>query len=649
MFDYVAAFLYEGDAPLAERKAQALTLDRNLLRELIGGGELRDLLDPDVLAEVEAELQQLADERKARDADEIHDLLRRLGDLSRDEIAARTHARAGATSVDAALRALVASRPASRAVRIAGGERYIAAEDAARYRDGLGVALPPGLPAALLEPVARAADRDAWSRATRARTRRSPPTGPPRAGACPRPQIEPVLALLEARGQLVRGELRPGGIGIRTRAIPRSCASSGAARSRKLRAQVAPVGARDVRRVPAALARARSAAARARRAARCDRPARGRRAAVLRARAADPARADPRLSPAHARRARRRRRAGVGRRRRARHQGRPRDPAAPRARARARARAAADREPHRRSTTRSSTTCGSAGASFLVAIEQAVARARTRAIAARRSPARAVGSRVGRRSITNDTFAPLRSLRRPARAGRCAHASVRRPVVARRVARPAADADRRAPTRMATALLERWGIASRDAARADELPGGFAAVGDVLRAMEDAGTVRRGYFVESLEGAQFAWPGAIDRLREAPRGQAPAGRRARRGRSRERVGQRPALAAAPRSGRAPGAPRRRDRDPRRRRARGVARASARRLATAPLPDERSSSRSRSACRGSRRRRAGASCWSRRSTAWRPPRRRSRARCSRRARASTIAGSSSTPPPPPQVG
>ncbi|MCW5804695.1 MAG: hypothetical protein KIT31_20150, partial [Deltaproteobacteria bacterium] len=72
----------------------------------------------------------------------------------------------------------------------------------------------------------------------------------------------------------------------------------------------------------------------------------------------------------------------------------------------------------------------------------------------------------------------------------------------------------------ATALLERWGIAARAGAKSDELPGGFGVVGDVLRAMEDAGTVRRGFFVESIEGAQFAWPGAIDRLREAPRGQA---------------------------------------------------------------------------------------------------------------------------------
>src|SRR4029079_6590209 len=89
VFDYVAAFLYQGDAPVAERKAQALTLDRDLLRELIGGGELRDLLDPAVLAEVEIELQQLAEGRKARDLDEIHDMLRRLGDLTVDEIAAR--------------------------------------------------------------------------------------------------------------------------------------------------------------------------------------------------------------------------------------------------------------------------------------------------------------------------------------------------------------------------------------------------------------------------------------------------------------------------------------------------------------------------------------------------------------------------------
>src|SRR5262249_18770510 len=82
VFDYVAAFLYEGDAPLAERKAQALTLDRDLLREMIGGGELRDLLDLDVIGEVEADLQRTAEDRRGRDLDELHDLLRTLGDLS---------------------------------------------------------------------------------------------------------------------------------------------------------------------------------------------------------------------------------------------------------------------------------------------------------------------------------------------------------------------------------------------------------------------------------------------------------------------------------------------------------------------------------------------------------------------------------------
>src|SRR6185369_14434783 len=119
--------------------------------------------------------------------------------------------------------------------------------------------------------------------------------------------------------------------------------------------------------------------------------------------------------------------------------------------------------------------------------------------------------------VTNDTFAPLRSLGAPAGRRVSGHAAFggRWSLVSSLGA--AATPTERGHA-MATALLERWGIASRAGARADELPGGFALVGDVLRAMEDAGTVRRGYFVESLEGAQFAWPGAIDRLREAPRG-----------------------------------------------------------------------------------------------------------------------------------
>jgi ATP-dependent Lhr-like helicase len=154
-----------------------------------------------------------------------------------------------------------------------------------------------------------------------------------------------------------------------------------------------------------------------------------------------------------------------------------------------------------------------AGASFLVAIEQAAGGAGRAAVT------QALWDLVWAGVVTNDTFAPLRSLATPNARRASAHASFggRWSLVESLGVPPTATARVHA---QATALLERWGIASRQGARADELPGGFATVADVLRAMEDAGTVRRGYFVENLEGAQFAWPGAIDRLREAPRGQA---------------------------------------------------------------------------------------------------------------------------------
>src|SRR5262245_41406679 len=140
LFDYVGQYLYEGDAPLAERRAQALTLDRELLAELLGTEELRELLDPEAVAELELELQGLKPERWPRDADEAHDLLVRLGDLDQEELAAR-----GVRPEW--LRALAAGRRAYPA-RLGGGERWIAAEDAGRYRDALGATPPPGLPEA---------------------------------------------------------------------------------------------------------------------------------------------------------------------------------------------------------------------------------------------------------------------------------------------------------------------------------------------------------------------------------------------------------------------------------------------------------------------------------------------------------------------
>ncbi len=150
LFGYVANYLYDGDAPLAERRAHALSVDQSQLAELIGEGELRALLDPDALASLERDLQQLPEKYHARAADGVHDLLLRLGDLTPAEIAARAQPGVAAAAVPALL---AARRVVS--LRIGGETRVIAVEDAARYRDGLGAPLPPGLPAALLEPVRR--------------------------------------------------------------------------------------------------------------------------------------------------------------------------------------------------------------------------------------------------------------------------------------------------------------------------------------------------------------------------------------------------------------------------------------------------------------------------------------------------------------
>src|SRR5205807_71537 len=125
LFDYIAEFMYEGDAPLAERRAQALALDRERLRELLGQEELRELLDPAAVADLELELQSLG-ERRARSRDQLHDLLRRVGDLSAIEVADRT-----AGPSDDWLAALEAGRRAVQ-VRIGGEERWIAVEDIAR-------------------------------------------------------------------------------------------------------------------------------------------------------------------------------------------------------------------------------------------------------------------------------------------------------------------------------------------------------------------------------------------------------------------------------------------------------------------------------------------------------------------------------------
>ncbi|HEX3174417.1 MAG TPA: helicase-related protein [Solirubrobacterales bacterium] len=202
LFDYVATYMYEGDTPNAERRAAALALDRDLLRELLGQEELRDLIDPDALAEVEAQLQYRTEAARAADRDALQQILRNVGDLSAAECAERVAEGYSATSM---LEKLVAERRAA-VVRIGGEERFIAGEDAGLYRDALGVPPPPGLPETFLED---------HPDAMRALVRRYARThGPfPTAQLAARYGVDPGAALreLEREGALVRGELLPGG------------------------------------------------------------------------------------------------------------------------------------------------------------------------------------------------------------------------------------------------------------------------------------------------------------------------------------------------------------------------------------------------------------------------------------------------------
>jgi len=149
LFRYVGAFMYDGDAPLAERRAQALSLDSALLAELLGQEGLRELLDPDVIAEVARDLQHLSPSRRCRDLEDVADLLRMAGPLTAEEVARRC-ADPGAASdwlgeLSAARRTI--------GVRIAGQPMWAAIEDAGRLRDALGVPLPVGVPEAFTEPV----------------------------------------------------------------------------------------------------------------------------------------------------------------------------------------------------------------------------------------------------------------------------------------------------------------------------------------------------------------------------------------------------------------------------------------------------------------------------------------------------------------
>ncbi|MFE9860493.1 DEAD/DEAH box helicase [Streptomyces sp. NPDC005780] len=203
LFGYVAQFLYEGDSPLAERRAAALSLDSHLLAELLGRAELRELLDAEVLTELERELQWLAEDRRIKDVEGVADLLRVLGPLTDSELAERGAETSWAQELASARRAIQ--------VRIGGGDHWAAIEDAGRLRDALGTALPVGVPEAFTEPVkdplgdllARYARTHGPFTSTEAAARFGLGTA----------VTDGALQRLAASGRIVQGEFHPAGIG----------------------------------------------------------------------------------------------------------------------------------------------------------------------------------------------------------------------------------------------------------------------------------------------------------------------------------------------------------------------------------------------------------------------------------------------------
>ncbi len=528
LFRWIAVYMYEGDAPLAERRAAALALDRDLLRELLGSEELRDLLDPRAIDEVALELQRLAEGRRARGPDGVHDLLRDLGPLSSEEIDARSDGDGEGWG------ASLLSDGRAMMVRVAGDHRLAAVDDAARLRDALGVSLPRGLPAAFTEPVARPL-HDLVARFARTHTPFADHEVAARLGAAPE-RIAPVLADLEAEGLISRGGFTPGGLEHEwcdTEVLRRLRARSLAA----LRREVEPVDAAALGRfLPAwqgadrpngasdalveAIAHLQGASLPASILESDVLPARvlGYRPADLDALIASgdlvwvgsgPLGADDgRVTVCFRDRAP------------ALLVGRVGDGAA--------AASAATGEgvrPEGDLHDAIRAHLAARGASFWPDLVQAAGTADERVLL------RALWDLVWAGEVTNDTLAPLRAFVRGGSAKVRARQPGRRPRPGGlRRGGPPAGAGRwslttslvepsASPTHSAHAkavqLLDRHGVVTREAVLAEGTAGGFAAIYPVLKAMEEAGTVRRGYFVAGLGAAQFAMPGAVDRLRAA--------------------------------------------------------------------------------------------------------------------------------------
>ncbi len=522
LFSYVANFLYDGDAPLAERRAQALTIDEDQLREILGEADLRELLDADVIADVESAAQCLPENYHARSADGIHDLCLRLGDLSRDELSRRVATPDLLNQVDR----LVRSRRLLE-LRIAGERRLIAAEDAARYRDALGVPLPPGLAIALLEPVAH----PVLELVRRYARTHGPFTSREVADrfALDLNKVEDVIRQLVNEGRVLEGGFRPGGMHREwcDAEILRQIRRKSLAR---LRREVEPVEQQTLARflthwqgllVPRrgghahldvlldAIESLQGAPI----------PASLLESAILPARVAgyDPSGLDTLIAAGEV--------AWAGVEPLGERDGRIALFLSDKLPLLAQTRPIT--EPLSEREQKLFAVLEATGASFFEPLHQAVGGGYPG------ESIDALWSLVWRGLVTNDSLHALRAYttrpdtnRTPRKAQTGAAFRSRRttPPTAQgrwsilplrsRAGNDSSPSATEASHALALQLLNRYGVLLRESVAAENVPGGFSAVYGVLKVLEESGRIRRGYFVAGLGATQFALPAAVDLLRQ---------------------------------------------------------------------------------------------------------------------------------------
>ncbi len=528
LFGYVGAFMYEGDSPLAERRAAALSLDSVLLAELLGRVELRELLDPQVIATTTQQLQHLSDDRSARDAEGVADLLRVLGPLTEREIANRC-------TIDEVGGWLEGLRAAKRALTVSFADQtwWVAIEDMGLLRDGVGVAVPVGVPAAFTESVADPLG-ELLGRYARTHGPFTTHDAAARFGLGLRVTAD-VLGRLAIDGRLIRGEFTTGAA---------TAATSGTAvesiewcdadvlkilRRRSLaalRAQVEPVSTAAYGRFLPAWQQVGShnagidgLAAVIDQLAGVPIPASAVEPLVFGQRVRDyqPAMLDELLASGEVSWS------GAG------QIGGGDGWIAFHSADSAPLTLAAPVEIEFTDTHRAILeNLGGGGAYFF----------RQLADNPSEELKQALWELIWAGWVTGDTFAPVRAMlfgtrrstgrrgspahrqrQRPPRLSRysVAHAQARSsdPTVAGRwSALPDAEPESTVRAHFsAEMLLNRHGVLTRGAVAAEGVPGGFAMLYKVLTAFEDAGKCQRGYFVESLGGAQFAVASTVDRLR----------------------------------------------------------------------------------------------------------------------------------------